>query len=45
MVRSGTSDQLINHYNVLRTLLDFYGLPGLGASSDSEPIKGIWLEQ
>jgi len=45
MVRSGTSDQLINHYNVLRTILDFYGLPGLGASSDSEPIKGIWLEQ
>ena len=44
MVKAGTSDQRINHYNVLRTLLDFYGLPPLGASTDADPIKGIWLE-
>lgn len=44
MVMAGKSDQLINHYNVLRTMLDFYGLPALGASSDSEAIKGVWLE-
>jgi acid phosphatase len=44
MVQAGTSDQRINHYNVLRTLLDFYDLSPLGASSDAEPIKGNWLE-
>ena len=43
MVQAGTSDQRINHYNVLRTLLDFYNLPPLGASADAEVIKGIWL--
>jgi len=44
MVQAGTSDQRINHYNVLRTLLDFYGLPPIGESSDADPIQGIWLE-
>jgi len=44
MVRSGTSDQRINHYNVLRTLLDFYNLPPIGESANAEAIKGIWLE-
>ncbi len=44
MVRSGTSDQRINHYNVLRTLLDLYNLPPLGESAEAEAIKGIWLE-
>jgi acid phosphatase len=44
MVQAGKSDQRINHYNVLRTMLDLYGLPAPGASSDAEPIKGIWLE-
>ena len=45
MVRPGQSDQRINHYNVLRTLLDFYGLPALGASRDVEAIKGIWKKR
>jgi len=44
MVQAGQSDQRINHYNVLRTLLDFYGLPALGASATADPIKGIWLK-
>lgn len=44
MVKAGKSAQRIDHYNVLRTLLDLYGLPALGASSDAEPIKGVWLE-
>lgn len=44
MVKDGISAQRINHYNVLRTLLDFYGLPAPGASAAAEPIKGIWLE-
>jgi acid phosphatase len=42
MVKAGASPQRIDHYSVLRTLLDFYGLPALGASRDAEAIKGIW---
>ena len=42
MVLAGTSTQRINHYNVLRTLLDFYDLPALGASREAEAIKDVW---
>jgi acid phosphatase len=42
MVKTGASTQRIDHYSVLRTLLDFYGLRALGASRDAEAIKGIW---
>ena len=42
MMKAGTSAQRIDHYNVLRTLLDFYNLPALGASHDREAIKGVW---
>jgi len=42
MVKSGVSMQRIDHYSVLRTLLDFYGLPALGASRDAEAINGVW---
>lgn len=42
MVKVGTSAQRIDHYSVLRTLLDFYKLPAIGASRDAQPIKGIW---
>jgi len=42
MVKTGSSDQRINHYSALRTLLDFYGLPAIGASRDAEAIKGVW---
>lgn len=42
MVRPGDSGQRIDHYGVLRTLLDFYGLPEIGASHDAAAIKGIW---
>lgn len=42
MVRQGTSDQRIDHYSVLRTVLDFYSLPALGASHSAEAIRGIW---
>jgi len=44
MVQSGTSDQRINHYNVLRTLLDFYNLRPIGESASANAIKEIWLE-
>jgi hypothetical protein len=42
MVKTGTSAQRINHYSVLRTLLDFYDLPAFNASQDAEPISAIW---
>ena len=45
MVRVGKSDQIINHYNVLRTLLDLYDLPPVGESSVADPITGIWLDR
>ena len=45
MVQAGSSDQRIDHYSVLRTLLDFYGLPPLGASRDAEAIRGIWKKR
>lgn len=42
MVKPGTSAQRIDHYSVLRTLLDFYKLPAINASRDAEAIRGIW---
>jgi acid phosphatase len=45
MVKAGTSTQRINHYSVLRTLLDFYSLPALGASRDAEAIKDVWKKR
>jgi acid phosphatase len=42
---AGTSPQRIDHYSVLRTLLDFYGLPALGASRDAEAIKDAWKKR
>jgi hypothetical protein len=42
MVKAGRSAQRISHYSVLRTLLDFYDLPALGASSDAEAIAAVW---
>ena len=42
MLKRGSSNQRIDHYKLLRTLLDFYGLPALGASRDTESIKNIW---
>ncbi|HEY0664694.1 MAG TPA: alkaline phosphatase family protein [Gallionella sp.] len=42
MVKTGASAQRIDHYNVLRTLLDFYGLPATGASRNAEAIGGLW---
>ena len=42
MVRAGHYDQRINHYNVLRTIEDLYGLPHSGASAEAAPINVIW---
>jgi len=42
MVKSGISMQRIDHYSVLRTLMDFYGIPAIGASREAQPIMGVW---
>jgi len=45
MVKTGTSEQRINHYNVLRTLLDFYGQSAPGAARSAKSIVGVWTER
>jgi acid phosphatase len=42
MVRPGNTNQNIDHYNVLRTLEDMYGLAPLGAAASAQPINTIW---
>jgi hypothetical protein len=42
MVRPGRYAQRIDHFNVLRTLEDMYGLPALGKSANAAPITDIW---
>ncbi len=42
MVKVGASTQHLDHYSVLRTVLDFYKLPMLGATSSAPRIENIW---
>ena len=42
MVKPGTSGQRIDHYSLLRTLEDMYGLPPLGSAAGAAPLTGIW---
>ncbi len=42
MVKPGRYAQRITHYDVLRTIEDFYRLPPAGASAQAAPIDGIW---
>jgi acid phosphatase len=42
MVKVGASDQRIDHYSLLRTLEDMYGLAPLGHAARAEPVRGIW---
>jgi hypothetical protein len=37
-----TSDQRIDHYDVLRTIEDMYALDPLGGAADAQPLDGIW---
>jgi len=41
-VTAGDYSQNINHYNVLRTLEDRYGLSALGNAANKSAITGIW---
>lgn len=41
-ITPGTYSETVNHYNVLRTIEDFYALPHAGASANATPITDIW---
>jgi len=43
MVKTGTYPELINHYNVLRTLEDMFGLPYAGNAATATPITDCWV--
>jgi phospholipase C len=41
-VRTGVYSQRVEHYDVLGTILDFYGLPRIGKTVDAKPLSNIW---
>ncbi|GEM_PF-658936 len=42
MVKKGSYSSIINHYNVLRTLEDMYGLTHSGEAATANPITEVW---
>jgi acid phosphatase len=42
MIKSGKSSQRINHYTILRTISDLYGLPSIGNSAGETTITDVW---
>ncbi|MFC5743212.1 alkaline phosphatase family protein [Dyella tabacisoli] len=42
MVTPGNYSENINHYNLLRTLEDMYGLPYAGAAASAASITDVW---
>jgi phosphatidylinositol-3-phosphatase len=42
MVKRGSTPQRIDHYSVLRTLEEMYGLGHAGESERARPIAGVW---
>src|SRR6516162_9214313 len=42
MVKQGQFTETINHFNVLRTLEDLYGLTNVGGASTATPISDVW---
>jgi acid phosphatase len=42
MVRPGQYTQRINHYNLLRTIGEMYGLPKFGESSGVQTVTDVW---
>ncbi len=42
MVVTGASPQIVNHYNILRTLEDMYSLPHSANTVSATPVTGIW---
>jgi hypothetical protein len=41
-VRPGSYDAPINHYSVLSTIAEIYGLPKIGQTANAAAISGIW---
>jgi acid phosphatase len=44
MVKKGVYAQRIDHYSVLRTILDMYGLPQIGKSPTAALIDFVWTD-
>lgn len=42
MVKKGQYNENFNHFNLLRTMEDIYGLSHAGEAENSSPIVGIW---
>jgi phosphatidylinositol-3-phosphatase len=42
MVRPGDMGGRVDHYTLLRTIEDMYGLPALGGAAHTAPLTGIW---
>jgi len=42
IVQPGAYAMRIDHYNLLRTLEDMYGVPATGRASIAEPITAVW---
>jgi phosphatidylinositol-3-phosphatase len=42
MIARVPSGQRTDHYTLLRTIEDMYGLPPLGTAADRQPLTGIW---
>jgi acid phosphatase len=41
-VRPGVYSERLNHYKLLRTIEDIYGLPALGRAKATSPLSTIW---
>jgi hypothetical protein len=41
-VKPGSYSTRVNHYGILRTLLDMYGLPCVGSACGATPLTTIW---
>jgi hypothetical protein len=44
MVKQGQFTETINHFNVLRTLEDLYGLTNVGSAASATPISDVWKQ-
>jgi hypothetical protein len=42
MVQRGSSAHRIDHYSVLRTVEEMYGLPYANESAQAQPVNGVW---
>lgn len=42
MVKRGSSAQRIDHYSILRTVDEMYGLPSSGESARASAVSGVW---